>query len=111
MNCRKCGCTDDRACVTDGVPCHWVAPGLCSACVRVGDLIDLGGAFRACEVVEIPPIVPAHPYEMVTTLRVRAAGAVWQVSIPAALGELVDAGGRFIGMTLRKEKPAVLPAR
>lgn len=31
--CRICGCTDDRACVTDGVPCHWVEDDLCSACV------------------------------------------------------------------------------
>ncbi len=31
--CRDCGCTQDRACVTDGVACHWVQPDLCSACV------------------------------------------------------------------------------
>lgn len=30
--CRQCGCTDDRACVVDGVACHWVEPNLCSAC-------------------------------------------------------------------------------
>ncbi|PWJ93583.1 hypothetical protein C8D77_101262 [Mesorhizobium loti] len=30
--CRECGCTQDRACVTDGVACHWVQPDLCSAC-------------------------------------------------------------------------------
>jgi hypothetical protein len=28
--CRKCGCTDDKACA-DG--CSWVAPGLCSRCM------------------------------------------------------------------------------
>lgn len=28
--CRKCGCTDERAC--DG-GCHWIEPDLCSACV------------------------------------------------------------------------------
>jgi hypothetical protein len=32
--CRVCGCTDDRACVTDDGPCHWVAPDLCSACAQ-----------------------------------------------------------------------------
>lgn len=31
--CRVCGCTDLNACVTDGVPCHWVEEDLCSACV------------------------------------------------------------------------------
>ena len=30
--CRVCGCTDAKACVVDGVPCHWVEPDLCSAC-------------------------------------------------------------------------------
>lgn len=30
--CRKCGCTQNNACLTDGVPCHWVAKDLCSAC-------------------------------------------------------------------------------
>lgn len=30
--CRRCGCTDDRACVTEGEACHWVDADLCSAC-------------------------------------------------------------------------------
>jgi hypothetical protein len=30
--CWVCGCTDSRACVTNGVPCHWVEEDLCSAC-------------------------------------------------------------------------------
>lgn len=30
--CRACGCTDDKACVVKGVPCHWVEIDLCSAC-------------------------------------------------------------------------------
>lgn len=34
QTCAICGCHDFDACV-DGLdePCHWVAPGLCSACV------------------------------------------------------------------------------
>lgn len=33
--CRLCGCTDDNACVgADGLPCHWVAADLCSACAE-----------------------------------------------------------------------------
>lgn len=31
--CRVCGCTWNNACVTDGEPCYWVEPNLCSACV------------------------------------------------------------------------------
>ena len=30
--CARCGCTATAACVKDGVPCHWAAPTLCSAC-------------------------------------------------------------------------------
>lgn len=30
--CRECGCDDMHACMDRGVPCHWVAPHLCSAC-------------------------------------------------------------------------------
>lgn len=30
--CRICGCVESRACVTEGVACHWVEPDLCSAC-------------------------------------------------------------------------------
>lgn len=34
--CRVCGCTEDNACVDDGLtPCHWVAEDLCSECVDV----------------------------------------------------------------------------
>jgi hypothetical protein len=30
--CRKCGCTEDRACPGG---CWWAAPGLCSSCAGV----------------------------------------------------------------------------
>lgn len=30
--CRVCGCDESHACVTNGVPCHWVEEDLCSAC-------------------------------------------------------------------------------
>jgi hypothetical protein len=37
MTCIRCKCTDSNACITDGVPCHWVKiydakRGICSAC-------------------------------------------------------------------------------
>jgi hypothetical protein len=32
MTCRECGCTDERACVTNGTPCHWIDDDLCSTC-------------------------------------------------------------------------------
>ena len=31
--CRVCGCTQDRACVTELGPCFWVDATLCSGCV------------------------------------------------------------------------------
>lgn len=31
--CRKCGCTDDRACRGADGPCYWVADDLCSECL------------------------------------------------------------------------------
>jgi hypothetical protein len=30
LSCIICGCTEDRACITENGPCHWVSPGLCS---------------------------------------------------------------------------------
>lgn len=36
--CVQCGCTDNRACVVGGVPCHWLrvdydrGEGVCSVC-------------------------------------------------------------------------------
>ncbi|MGG7535326.1 hypothetical protein [Rhizobium sp. 12,4] len=35
--CRQCGCTDDRACMTEHGPCHWVEADLCSACAPTAD--------------------------------------------------------------------------
>ena len=42
LRCGVCGCTDDRACVTEAGACHWALepaedfPGLCSACLLDG---------------------------------------------------------------------------
>jgi hypothetical protein len=34
--CAHCGCTEGDACIgADGLPCHWVTPTLCSACLEV----------------------------------------------------------------------------
>lgn len=43
--CSSCGCTDDRACVTDDGPCFWVDPErtLCSACEDLDDEEDGDG--------------------------------------------------------------------
>lgn len=33
--CRICGCSEDEPCLgADGLPCHWVTPTLCSACLE-----------------------------------------------------------------------------
>jgi len=34
--CRVCGCTDAKACMVDGEPCHWIEPDLCSKCETMG---------------------------------------------------------------------------
>ena len=33
--CKVCGCTDDKPCITEEGPCHWVMRGFCSACCIV----------------------------------------------------------------------------
>lgn len=30
--CLVCGCTESSACLDGITPCHWIEPGLCSAC-------------------------------------------------------------------------------
>ena len=40
QKCRVCGCTDDRACVTEFGPCHWIAKDLCSACSPLKPVMD-----------------------------------------------------------------------
>lgn len=35
--CRGCGCTEQHACLSDALPCHWAEPDLCSACVSTPD--------------------------------------------------------------------------
>jgi hypothetical protein len=43
MRCRICGCTEEKACLSGGVPCHWVEPDLCSACATAtGPTADAG---------------------------------------------------------------------
>lgn len=37
--CKRCGCTDDHACVVAGVPCCWIGPDLCSACATTAELL------------------------------------------------------------------------
>jgi len=32
--CRKCGCTEGRACISEHGPCFWVEKDLCIACVE-----------------------------------------------------------------------------
>lgn len=41
--CKVCGCTEDRACQTEGLPCSWLdeRPDLCTACVQ--------------QVIQLPP--------------------------------------------------------
>lgn len=38
--CRKCGCTENKACMDGGLPCYWVEYDLCSACVTHVDEVQ-----------------------------------------------------------------------
>lgn len=42
--CRICGCTENRACMTDAGPCSWVEPDLCSnpSCIVAAEGQGLG---------------------------------------------------------------------
>lgn len=33
--CRECGCTWNKACLTEYGPCWWVEEGLCSGCTEI----------------------------------------------------------------------------
>lgn len=33
-HCRQCGCTENRACLTDGKPCGWASTDVCTACAH-----------------------------------------------------------------------------
>lgn len=32
--CRICECTNSKACMIEGVPCHWIEEDLCSSCEK-----------------------------------------------------------------------------
>jgi hypothetical protein len=36
--CRVCGCTDEQACLVEGLPCCWAEEDLCSACATPAEL-------------------------------------------------------------------------
>lgn len=83
--CDACGCTDERACVVDGVPCCWVevegvaGRGICSACVdrfrlltrvsnEVSELLD--GQPHSVNVV-----IPNHRADRVPYIEIRLINA------------------------------------
>jgi hypothetical protein len=40
--CRVCGCSEEDACVTGGVPCAWAEENLCTACAeKIGTCRDV----------------------------------------------------------------------
>jgi hypothetical protein len=75
MKCLICGCGDWTPCIDrDGVPCCWVTPDLCSACLRklpegkqqvaveIGEFLYLASMGRqlAEELPEYTPAQDAH---------------------------------------------------
>lgn len=58
--CKACGCTEERACVTESGPCHWGSdPALCSACEeQIKALMELkdevvGIRLNGCEAFQL----------------------------------------------------------
>ena len=47
--CRACGCSEHRACVTDGMPCAWAGVDRCTACIDRPLTLPINAAHvRAC---------------------------------------------------------------
>ena len=48
QKCHKCGCTDSNACKdTDGLPCSWTLPNLCSKCAGTREQKKVSGPMRS----------------------------------------------------------------
>jgi len=62
--CEGCGCTDDRACMTENGPCSWASldPPLCSACAD--------GDFNYEEETG-PALLCAHSFLYIDTITAR----------------------------------------
>jgi len=62
--CRVCGCTetDCRPCIeATGVPCHWVAPNLCSACTpQAAPLAEQQWALSFAQAAVVERAIAAH---------------------------------------------------
>lgn len=55
--CHKCGCTDNRACMTENGPCYWVAADvdLCSECyTHEGDIKDIKNLTIKMKKITVP---------------------------------------------------------
>lgn len=55
--CRRCGCTDQRACTTPYGPCYWVEQDLCSGCAPKGPMAHhriCAGCWNALQGFRVP---------------------------------------------------------
>src|SRR5689334_15059575 len=71
MRCRICHCDEFTPCIVDGVPCCWVTPDLCSAClsalpageqenaIEIGQFLYLASMGRQLA-EELPAYTPAQ---------------------------------------------------
>jgi hypothetical protein len=66
--CERCGCDDDRACMTEHGPCHWVSthPPICSACAAYG-LADAAGPEDEDGISLCPASSTPAPHQLVWT--------------------------------------------
>jgi len=69
--CKKCGCTEERACRTKDGPCYWVADDLCSECLVHED-----------EVGSWAPAADGDKIHIVKLLKENKAKNMQRISIP-----------------------------
>ena len=85
--CSGCGCTDVRACVVDGIACHWVGPETCSACADKGE----GGAIT----MGVPNVSVTNT---VTEARITDVSLMPDGLIETTIEGVLDDGRAFTGV-------------
>ncbi|QND60416.1 hypothetical protein [Mesorhizobium huakuii] len=82
--CRVCRCTQNNACVTDGVACHWVELDLCSACVAADEGVEHGRRWLpAAWLDEMNPTMLDCPDAFIERLFAGVQGNAWALRLPA----------------------------
>jgi hypothetical protein len=106
--CRVCGCSQFNACVTGGVPCHWVLRDLCSACAIALPRRDLQGLVAAARAAIAEETRTARNSVVVPGRRPTRAAfeRAWKADLPTHF-TTVKALRTALDVVLGKTRPAV----